>query len=213
MFKKNVDMHSRTSRIRSYAKAPPGKDVRINLNINLGKRPWRIYLAIVLAILAALLALYFAYFRGKMKEMDYQKGVENLSKGNFDEASKNFESASAGKNEADALYKLAVAKYNQKDFQGAADAYQKALAKKPNNAPVLNGLANLYRDQKNIPLAEENYQKAVSIDSGYVVAFSNWAIMLMDNGDAPGAKKVVAQGLEKNPNNPELVMIKSMLGE
>jgi tetratricopeptide (TPR) repeat protein len=213
MFKKNVDMHGKTNRMRSFAKAPPGKDIRINLNINLGKRPWRIYLAVVLAILAVLLIAYAAYFRGKMKEMDYQKGVENLSRGNFDEASKNFESASAGKNEADALYKLAVAKYNQKDFQGAADAYQKALAKKPDNAPVLNGLANLYRDQKNIPLAKENYQKAVTVDSAYVVAYSNWAIMLMDNGDIPGAKKVVDQGLEKNPNNPELMTIKNMLGE
>jgi tetratricopeptide (TPR) repeat protein len=213
MFKKNIDVRSKTNRIKSYAKAPPGKEVRISLNINLGKRPWRIYLAVILAIIAILLVAYFAHFRAKFKEMDYQKGVENLSKGNFDEASKNFESASAGKNEADALYKLAVAKYNQKDFQGAADAYQKALAKKSDNAPVLNGLANLYRDQKNIPLAKDNYQKAVTIDSSYVVAYSNWAIMLMDNGDMAGAKKVVDQGLEKNPNNPELMNIKSMLGE
>jgi len=213
MFKKNIDLRRKTKKVIPHDKASPPRDVRINLNINLGKRPWRIYIAVVLVVLAALLLAYLVYFRSKMKELDYERGLENLSKGNFEEASKNFENASAGKNEADALYKLAVSKYNQKDFQGAVEAYQKALDKKPENAPVLNGLANLYRDQKNIPLAQEYYQKAVGIDNSYVVSFSNWAIMLMDNGDIAGAKKIVAQGLEKNPKNPELASIGKMLGE
>jgi len=213
MFKRNLDLRNRAKKIIPHDKASPPRDIRINLNINLGKRPWRIYIAAALAILVALLVVYLVYFRSKMKELDYERGLENLSKGNFEQASKNFENASAGKNEADALYKLAVAKYNQKDFQGAVEAYQKALDKKPENAPVLNGLANLYRDQKNIPLAQEYYQKAVGVDSAYVVSYSNWAIMLMDNGDIAGAKKIVAQGLEKNPGNPELANIKNMLGE
>ena len=212
MFKRNIDLRRKPHNGKPHYKAPPAKEIKINLKINLGKRPWRIYIAIILAILVALLFTYLLYFRGKMKEMDYERGIDNLSKGNFDEASKNFESASAGKNESEALYKLAVSKYNQKDFQGAIVAYQKALEKKPDNAPVYNGIANLYRDQKNFPLAKENYQKAVSADSSYVVSFSNWAIMLFDEGKMDEAKKVVDDGLEKNPGNSELENLKKMLG-
>ncbi len=211
MFKRNIDLRRKAYGDKPHHKASPAKEIKINLKINLGKRPWRIYIAITLAILAALLVAYLAYFRGKIKEMDYQKGIENLSKGNFDEASKNFESASAGKNETDALYKLAVSKYNQKDFQGAIIAYQKALEKKPDNAAVYNGLANLYRDQKNFPLATENYQKAVGADSAYVVSYSNWAIMLFDEGKLDEAKKIVDAGLEKNTGNSELENLKKML--
>jgi tetratricopeptide (TPR) repeat protein len=211
MFKRNIDLRKKIYTGRLHQKNPPAKEIRINLKINLGKRPWRIYISIIMVIIAALLASYLLYFRGRMRELNYQQGLDNLSKGKFDEASKNFENASAGKNEADVLYKLAVSKYNQKDFQGAIDAYQKALQKKPDNAPVFNGLANLYRDQKNFPLATEYYQKAVGADSSYVVSYSNWSIMLFDEGKLDEAKKIVDTGLEKNSGNAELENLRKML--
>jgi tetratricopeptide (TPR) repeat protein len=216
MDRKNIDFKPRKL---SHIKRPSGRDpasrqIKINFRINFGKRPWWVYASIILVILAMMFAAYLLIFNEKWRDYNYERGVENLSKGNFDEAAKNFEKAAVGKNESEAFYKLAVSKYNQKDFGGAADAYQKALEKDPpNKAAVYNGLANLYRDQKNFPLAEEYYRKAIDADGSYIVAFSNWAIMLMDNGDAGGSKKIVAQGLEKNPKSPELANIKEMLGE
>jgi tetratricopeptide (TPR) repeat protein len=216
MHKKTIDFKPRKS---EHIKKPSGRDpasreIKINFRISFGKRSWWVYALIILVILVIVYSVYLVFFREKFRQYNYERGVENLQKGNFDEAAKNFEKASVGKNESEAFYKLAVSKYNQKDFGGAAEAYQKALEKNPpNKAAVYNGLANLYRDQKNFPLAEEYYRKAVGEDGAYIVAYSNWAIMLMDNGDAGGAKKIVARGLEKNPKSLELVNIKEMLGE
>lgn len=216
MERKNIDFKPRKL---SHIKRPSGRDpasreIKINFRINLGKKPWWIYALIILVVLAAMFAAYLVFFNEKWRDYNYERGVENLSKGNFDEAAKNFEKAAVGKNESEAFYKLAVSKYNQKDFGGAVESYQKALEKDPpNKAAIYNGLANLYRDQKNFPLAEDYYKKAVEADATYVVAYSNWAIMLMDNGDTNGSRKIVAQGLEKNPKNIELTNIKGMLGE
>ena len=193
-----------------YHKPTPQK-IRIDLRINLGNRPWWIYALAISIILAIAFLAYFVFFRDERRQMNYNLGLSNLSEGKFDEAAKNFEKASAGKNEVDALYKLAVSKYNQKDFEGALDAYSRALEKEPNSERIYNGLANLYRDQKNYTLAEEYYGKAVAANSAYVVAYSNWIIMLMDNGKTDEAKRINAQGLEKNPDNKELGNLKSML--
>jgi tetratricopeptide (TPR) repeat protein len=216
MNKKNIDFKPRRL---SHVKRPSGRDpapreIKINFRISFGKRPWWVYASIILVILAVMFGAYLLFFHEKWRDYNYERGVENLSKGNFDEAAKNFEKAAVGKNESEAFYKLAVSKYNQKDFGGSVEAYQKALEKDPpNKAAIFNGLANLYRDQKNFPLAEEYYRKAIGADGAYIVAFSNWAIMLMDNGDVSGSKKIVTQGLEKNPKSPELGNIKEMLGE
>jgi|GEM_PF-1517462 len=216
MIRKNIDFKPRRQSHpgRPPGRAPASREIKINFRINFGKKPWWVYGSIILVLLAVIFGAYLIFFHEKWRDYNYERGVENLSKGNFDEAAKNFEKAAVGKNESEAFYKLAVSKYNQKDFGGAVEAYQKALEKNPpNKAAILNGLANLYRDQKNFPLAEDFYKKAVEADASYVVAYSNWAIMLMDNGDTSGSKKVVAQGLEKNPKNIELSNIRGMLGE
>jgi tetratricopeptide (TPR) repeat protein len=213
MIKKNVDIPTRKvnkiSINRPRHHNPPPKKIRIN--INLGSKPWWIYAAFALGFLLLIFLVYLIFFQEKWKQMNYEWGVRNLSEGKFDEASKNFEQASSGKNETEALYRLAVSKYNQKDFEGAIVAYQKSLERQPQNAPAYNGLANLYRDQKNYTLAEQYYSKAVEINSAYVVAYSNWVIMLMDSGRREEAKKISTQSLEKNPKSIELNNLKEML--
>jgi tetratricopeptide (TPR) repeat protein len=87
------------------------------------------------------------------------------------------------------------------------------LEKDPKNAPAHNGLGNIYRDQKNYSQAEENYKAAISANSSYVAAYSNWAIMLMDNNKIDDAKGVITEGLEKNPGSMELNNIKKVLEE
>lgn len=214
MDKKNIDFRPRKY---SHTKRPSGRDpapreIKVNFRISFGKRSWWVYALIILVILATMFSVYLIFFREKFRQYNYERGVENLAKGNFDEAAKNFEKASVGKNESEAFYKLAVSKYNQKDFGGAAEAYQKALEKNPSNkAAIYNGLANLYRDQKNYTLAEDFYKKAVDSDGSYTVSYSNWVIMLMDNGKSNDAKKIIADGIGKNPGSVELKNLKEML--
>ncbi len=168
---------------------------------------------IILLLLIFLLMFYLFYLRDKLQERSYERGLANLSQGNFDEATKDFEKAASGKNETDALYQLAVSKYNQKDFEGAISAYQGVIEKDSRNAPAYNGLGNIYRDQKNYSQAEENYKAAISVNSSYVAAYSNWAIMLMDNNKIDDARRVIAEGLETSPGSTELGNIKKVLEE
>lgn len=171
------------------------------------------YKLIISLSLIFLIVFYLSYLRNKLQEFNYNRGLDNLSQGNFDEAAKNFEKAASGKNETDALYQLAVSKYNQKDFEGAISAYQSVIEKDSLNAPAFNGLGNIYRDQKNYSQAEESYKAAISVNSSYIAAYSNWAIMLMDNNRIDDAKKVLNEGLEKNPISVELNNIKKVLEE
>lgn len=178
-------------------------------------RPTRSYKFRFLIFLVIIFStvFYHFYLRSKLQEMRYKRGLTELSQGKFDEAAKNFEKAASGKNETDALYQLAVSKYNQKDFEGAIASYQSVITKDPKNAPAYNGLGNIYRDQKNYSEAEKNYKEAISINPSYIAAYSNWAIMLMDIGKIEEAKKVVSEGLEKNPTSMELGNIRKVLEE
>ncbi len=191
----------------------PDKSHRVGLRASRRKfrLSWVKLTLIVLVIMIIPLIIFRSSIMKKWQEFNYKRGMENLSKGNFGKAAGNFEIAANGENEIDALYKLAVSKYNQKDFEGAIAAYQKVLEKDPKYPLGYNGLGNLYRDQKNYDKAEENYKKAIENDNSFTIAYSNWAIMLIDNGQPEQAKKVIADGLEKNPQSVELSNLKNIL--
>lgn len=176
-------------------------------------RTWLIISIIAAIFMVTAFVSYQLYFHEKWMELNYKWGMENLSKGDFDKAARNFESASAGKNEVSAIYKLAVSKYNQKDFGGAVEAYKEVVAKDPGNSAAYNGLGNVYRDEKNYQAAEDYYRKAVESGNSYVIAYSNWAIMLMDNGKTEEAKKVISEGVSRNPGNMELQNLKKIIEE
>ena len=167
--------------------------------------------SIIFVLLAVISGVYFFFFSQKWKDIVYERGLNNLEKGQFDKAAKNFEQASKGNNEADATYRLAVSKYNQKDYGGAIDSYQKAIEKNPSNPMYYNGLGNVYRDQKDLTNAEENYRKAIALDKTYTIAYSNLAIMFMDEGKNDDAKSITDEGLQNNPDSLELKNIKSTL--
>jgi len=176
-------------------------------------RTWLVISIISMIVLVLCFVSYRLYFHEKWLDLNYKWGMENLSKGKFDKASKNFETATAGKNETEAIYKLAVSKYNQKDYSGAEEAYKEVIANDSGNFAAYNGLGNLYRDEKNYQAAEDYYKKAIASANSYVIAYSNWAIMLMDNGKIEEAKKVVLEGIKKSPGNQELQNLKKILEE
>lgn len=218
MSKKNMDFipirHvKKTHNLVVKRAAKHGKALRSRILALFKPRSWLIIAIISASVLVIIFAGYQLYFHDKWSELNYKWGLENLSKGKFDEAAKNFESASAGKNEIDAVYRLAVSKYNQKDYPGAIDAYQKVIENDPQNAPAYNGLGNLYRDEKNYQVAQDYYEKAVKASGNYVIAYSNWAIMLMDMGKINEAKKIIVEGVIKNPGSTELQNLKKITEE
>lgn len=208
MNKKNIKPIPTKKPLLSWS--PSGKKIRYNFRT-------RAFLIRSVLFAAAILLLtigaYRLFFSERWSQLNYEWGLQNLEEGRFDEAAANFERASSGENEVGAKYKLAVSKYNQKDFEGAAEAYEEVLRKDPRNADALNGLGNIYRDQRNFSKAQDSYRKASLSSNGYVAAYSNWAIMLMDEGKLGEAKEVIRNGLEKNPQNKELLNLKKILDE
>lgn len=204
MNKKNLD-------VRRVGQVRRGNNLAIKKKMILFAPKWRIPIAAFVIVTVTAFLFYKLFLETKWTELNYKWGIDNLSEGNFEQAAKNFEKASGDEENSDALFKLAVSKYNQKDFEGAIALYEKIIAKEPGNVLAYNGLANLYRDQKNYTLAKENYYKAFAAKPTYAVAYSNLGIMLMDTGEKDEAKKVVDDGLNKNPNSIELKNLKNIL--
>jgi tetratricopeptide (TPR) repeat protein len=155
---------------------------------------------------------YSAYHSKKIAEDTYNQGLKNLTDGNFDEAAKSLEKSIKNGNEAtDALLKLGVSKYNQKDYDGAIEAYLKVLEKDPLNTTAGNSLGNVYRDKKDFEKAQAQYEKTIQLDSSFAPAYANLSIMLLDLDRKKEALDIVQKGLEKIPNSIELKNIITLL--
>lgn len=170
----------------------------------------KILYAIIFISLALVGTVLLMRFR-KNRQVAYQAGVEKFSNGDFDGAIDSLKKTGDGKNDADALFKLAVSYYNQKKYDEAMDSYNKLLGYDPQNFLAYNGLANIYRDQKNNDRAIENYQQAIKVNPSFPLAYSNLSIMLLDLGRKEEARKVVDDGLKNVPNYQELKNIAALL--
>ena len=74
-------------------------------------------------------------------EKNTKKGVEYLEKGEYDQAVEQFEQAiEKNKNTGDAWRGIGIAKWEQKDYKGARNAFRKAL---DNNAEKTGTIYNL----------------------------------------------------------------------
>lgn len=155
---------------------------------------------------------YFSYRAKKISAKNYTQGLADLTSGNFSEATKNLEkSIRNGNEDTDALLKLGVSKYNQKDYTGAIDAYEQVLEKDLKNAIASNGIGNVYRDKKDFTKAQEQYEKTIQINPSFAPAYANLSIMLLDLDRKKEALDIVAKGLEMIPNSIELKNIETLL--
>lgn len=171
-----------------------------------------LFVIIALLIFVASISFFFAS-REKLaqkKQADYQNGLEKFVEGDFKEAIPLLEKTEE-KLDPDVSFKLAVAHYNQKNYEAAINAYEKILKKNPKSSLAYNGIANVYRDQKNTEKATENYRKAIESNTSFALAYSNLAIMLMDAGEKDGAREIVEEGLINIPDSQELKNIEHLL--
>lgn len=142
-----------------------------------------------------------------------------LASNRLPEAAKELEGALAKHpDNAQKAMTLALVREKMKDFQGAADAYEKVLAVKPDFVPALNNLAYLYAEHLNQP------QKAVEIarkartaqpDDPSVADTLGWA--LFKQQDYPQALALLQESAAKLTTVPEvqfhLGMARYMMGQ
>lgn len=102
---------------------------------------------------------------------------------------------------------LGVARYNLKDYAGALQAYQAALAARPNYAIAYNNMGNLYRDMGHTDRALASYRLAIAADSRLITAYVGLATVYNRRGDINGEVAAWADAVRAAPGNVSLQLL------
>ena len=110
---------------------------------------------------------------------------------------------SAQAQESDPL-ESAQQRFARQDFAGAAAQLEKLVVQQPNNAQAHNLLGQTYHRMGRLDLARTNYEKAASLAPNLPEARYNLAMVMLDQGEADNARRILLELLKQSPN-PEYV--------
>lgn len=114
---------------------------------------------------------------------------------------------------------LALVQYRLKKYEESILGYQELIKAESNTAFAWNGMGNAYRDWALVDEsgrvsrlfeAERSYRNAITADKGYVVAYTNLAILLDDQGKTGEAINIAKQGLEATKRDELSELIKRL---
>jgi tetratricopeptide (TPR) repeat protein len=91
----------------------------------------------------------------------------------------------------------------QGKLEEAIEAYNKALAIKPDFAEAYNNMGNALQDQDNLDDAIEAYNKALAIKPDYAEAYNNMGNALQDQGKLEDAIEAFKKALDIKPDFAE----------
>lgn len=149
----------------------------------------------------------------------YNQAVAQADKGQYQASEQYLEQALLQEDAATYRSQLAVVKYRLKKYSESIDLYQKLIAGGADAAFAWNGIGNAYRDwadedgahkteyQKN---AEDAYGKAIALNSGYVAAYSNLALLYESESRKDDALRVLNQGIQATASK-ELQQVKTTI--
>lgn len=110
-----------------------------------------------------------------------------IQKGSFEEARKLLEDQlKRNPSSIDTYNLLGIVYTNEKDYDGALDAFQNALKLAPNSTKTHNNLGDLYVAQQKLDLAEKEFTKVLSLAPANRDANYNLGMLQLANG-APAA--------------------------
>ncbi len=137
------------------------------------------------------------------KATDYQAAIDAFTKGSQLDANQVVFWAGLG----DAYYGLAQTQTGDdrtKSLDGAADAYKKAVALKPDEAGLYNQLGNVYGAERKIPEATEALNKAAQLDPTMAAkAYYNLGANLVNSGHPDEAADFFKKAIDTDPNYAE----------
>ncbi|GEM_PF-2991102 len=93
--------------------------------------------------------------------------------------------------------------FEEEDFQTAAEHFEEAREKDPDNPDVLINLATVYYFLEDYERAAENYQRAVDIEPEEITAMIGLAASKYMLGDQEAALELVEEVLERAPGNEQ----------
>ncbi len=148
-----------------------------------------------------------------LKQFDQAMADYNTAMG-LDPKNKTYSNAMESAKEAKVkpMIDAAVAKHQAKDYAGAIDGYQAALAIQPANAPLWFNLASAQYAMENYSRARDAYQKAFEIDpKGQVDDLYLMAVIDEHYGKGPVAQGEYLKYLSQAPSGKYSVAAKERL--
>jgi tetratricopeptide (TPR) repeat protein len=101
--------------------------------------------------------------------------------------------------------------FDLKNYQEAANWYEKALEKDPKNVDVNTDLGTSYLWMGDYQKAIEHYNKSLEIDPKHLQTLMNLGIARMSSGDRAGAAEAWEKVVTLYPNNPEAPMLRDAI--
>ena len=112
----------------------------------------------------------------------------------------------------DALVQLGNAAYDVREFAQAADAYEKALKLRPDDANVMTDLGTAYRNEGQFDKALALFRKARAANPTHWQSLYNEVIVLaMDKHDHEGAAVALARLKAQHPGLPVLADLETQV--
>ena len=94
------------------------------------------------------------------------------------------------------------------DFEGAREVWEYMISKDDSDYVPCYNLGNLYGYYlKDFGKAEEYYNKAIEKNPNYIASYATFYDFYIDYEKPDLAEGVLIQGLEANPDNPELTQL------
>lgn len=136
----------------------------------------------------------------------FDQGQELYGAGKYPEAAAAFEQAvplaKDAKNQAVVLSRLADSYGKAKQYDKAAEAYQKAIAAKPDDATFYNNLGDIYASMGKTADAQGAFQKAAEIDPpGASKYYFNLGAIMYNQGKMDEAAAAFDKAVKVDPKN------------
>tara|TARA_A100000164_G_C21920767_1_gene780547 strand:- start:1169 stop:2554 length:1386 start_codon:yes stop_codon:yes gene_type:complete len=141
-----------------------------------------------------------------------QNGNRNVQQGLFEEAIKNYELISKDHPYfPDAEFYKGLTRFRQKDIEGAAEYFKKALDIYPEHKKARKGLDNVTKQFLNagnksykrgdVSKAQEYYEKALEFDSNFYLAYFQLGVLQKKQGQSKKAIESLQKVIEIKPDH------------
>jgi putative PEP-CTERM system TPR-repeat lipoprotein len=132
--------------------------------------------------------------------------LTHLAKGESERAFRELEDTAAGDTGIRADLALIAASMRKRDFDRALVAIDVLEKKQPDNPLAQNLRGGVMLAKKDVPAARKSFEKALTIDKGYVPAAANLARLDVAEKKPDDAKKRFEAVLEKDPKNVQALL-------
>ena len=149
----------------------------------------------------------------------FDQGNALYAQNKYTEAAAMFEKAvplAKDKNQAIVLAKLGDAYHKARQFDKAAENYQKAIELKADDATYHNGLGNAYAELGKIPEAAAEFKKAAEVDPAQASRYYfNYGAIMYNTGKMDEAGEAFNKAIEIDPNfaDAHFLLAQTLMGK